>query len=46
MAEPSESAMTGEREESNMGLDTERSKCTCLGVLIGREMSRSGGMSG
>lgn len=46
MAEPSESAIRGGREESKVGLDTERSKCACLGVLGGREISRSGGLSG
>lgn len=46
IAEPSESAMRGGREESKVGLDTERSKCACLGVLGGREMSRSGEVSG
>lgn len=46
MAEPSESTMRGEREESKMGLDTERSKCACFGVFGGRDMSRSGGVSG
>lgn len=46
MAEPSESAIRGGRDESKMGLDMDRSKCACLGVLDGREMSRSGGVSG
>lgn len=46
MAEPSESAMSGGREVSKMGLDTERSKCACFGVLGGRDMSRSGAVSG
>lgn len=46
MAEPSESVIRSWREDSKIGLDTERSKCACLGVLAGRDMSKSGGVSG